>query len=67
MLGLFVLWVFYRLIKGIYVIFDVASGSVYLYSIVIVVIALAGVVLYYELKNSFIDYLFLTFKQYNIF
>jgi hypothetical protein len=67
MLGFFALWVFYRLMKGIYVIFDVASGSVYLYSIVIVVIALAGVVLYYELKNSFIDYLFLTFKQYNIF
>jgi hypothetical protein len=67
MLGLFALWVFYRLMKGIYVIFDVASGSVYLYSIIIAVIALAGVVLYYELKNSFIDYLFLTFKQYNIF
>lgn len=66
MLILFAVWVFYRLMKGIYVIFDVASGGVYLYSIILVVIVLAAVVLYYEFKNSFIDYLLLTFKQYNI-
>jgi len=64
---IFALWVFYRLMKGIYVIFDVASGSVYLYSIVIVVFILAAAVLYYEFKNSLVDYLLLTFKQYNIF
>ncbi|OGU46046.1 MAG: hypothetical protein A2000_05400 [Ignavibacteria bacterium GWB2_36_8] len=64
---IFALWVFYRLMKGIYVIFDVASGNVYLYSIVMVVSILAAAVLYYEFKNSLVDYLLLTFKQYNIF
>ena len=63
---LFAVWVFYRLMKGIYVIFDVASGSVYLYSIIIVVV-LASAVLYYEFKNSLIDYLLLTLRQYKIF
>jgi hypothetical protein len=66
-LVLFVVWVFYRLMKGIYVIFDVASGSVYLYSILVVVFILASTVLYYEFKNSFIDYLLLTLRQYKIF
>ncbi len=64
---IFAVWVFYRLMKGIYVIFDVASGSVYLYSIVIVVFILTSAVLYYEFKNSLIDYLLLTLRQYKIF
>ncbi len=64
---LFAVWVFYRLMKGIYVIFDVASGSVYLYSIVIVVFILTSAVLYYEFKNSLVDYLLLTLRQYKIF
>lgn len=67
MLGLCAFWVFYRLMKGIYVIFDVAPGSVYLYSVILVILALAGVVLYYEFKSSLIDYILLTFKQHSIF
>jgi len=63
---LFAVWVFHRLMKGIYVIFDINPGRVYFYSIVIVLVLLSAVVLYYEIKNSFIDYLLLTFKQYNI-
>jgi beta-galactosidase len=64
---LFAVWVFYRLMKGIYVIFDIASGSVYLYSIIIVVFILTSAVLYYDFKNSLIDYLLLTLRQYKIF
>ena len=64
---IFAVWVFYRLMKGIYVIFDVASGSVYLYSIIIVIFILTSAVLYYEFKNSLVDYLLLTIKQYKIF
>jgi hypothetical protein len=52
--------------KGIYVIFDINPGRVYFYSILIVVVLISAVVLYYEIKNSFIDYLLLTLKQYNI-
>jgi hypothetical protein len=63
---LFAVWVFYRLMKGIYVIFDINPGRVYFYSVVIVLLLISSVVLYYEIKNSFIDYLLLTFKQYNI-
>jgi len=63
---LFAVWVFYRLMKGIYVIFDINPGRVYFYSILIVVVLISAVVLYYEIKNSFIDYLLLTLKQYNI-
>jgi hypothetical protein len=63
---LFTVWIFYRLMKGIYVIFDINPGPVYFYSIVIVLVLICSFVLYYEIKNSFIDYLMLTFKQYNI-
>ena len=33
---IFSIWIFYRLMKGIYVIFDVNSGSVYFYSLLII-------------------------------
>lgn len=63
---LFALWVFYRLMKGIYVIFDINPGPVYFYSIVIVLVLICVFVLYYEIQNSFIDYLLLTLKQYKL-
>jgi beta-galactosidase len=59
-------WIFYRLMKGIYVIFDVNPGNVYLYSIIVVLLLIAGVLLNYELKNSMMDYVSLVFKQYSI-
>ena len=65
-LAFFILWVFYRLIKGVYVIFDANAGSVYFYSILIILIIVGGFLLIYQMKNSVIDYLQLTFKQYNI-
>ena len=65
-LAVFAVWTFYRLMKGIYVIFDVNPGGVYFYSILIVLLVLGGLVLYYQIHSSFIDYLQLTFKQYKI-
>lgn len=65
MLG-FAVWIFYRLMKGIYVIFDINSGSVYFYSIIIILAAVCFVMIYYQLKNSVFDYLMLAFKQYKI-
>ena len=64
LLAIFCLWAFYRLMKGIYVIFDVNPSSVYFYSIILVAAIIGIIVVYFELKNSFIGYLLLTLKQY---
>ncbi len=64
---IFGLWIFYRLMKGIYVIFDVNASSVYFYSILIVIVVVGGILLYYQALNSTIDYLQMTIKQYHIF
>ena len=62
---LFVLWSFYRLIKGIYVIFDVTPGTVYFYSILLVLVIISGFILYYQITNSVIDYIKIVFTQFN--
>ena len=63
---LFGVWVFYRLMKGIYVIFDVNPGSVYFYSLIIILLIGGGFLLFAQINNSVIDYLKLTFKQFKI-
>jgi beta-galactosidase len=63
---LFVLWSFYRLIKGIYVIFDVTPGTVYFYSILLVLVIIGGFLLYYQITNSVIDYMKLVLIQFNV-
>ncbi|MHB8578375.1 MAG: sugar-binding domain-containing protein [Ignavibacteriaceae bacterium] len=63
---IFSLWIFYRLMKGIYVIFDVNAGSVYFYSILIIIFIAGGFLLYYQIKDSAFDYISLTFKQFKI-
>jgi len=63
---LFMLWVFYRLMKGIYVIYDVNSGSVYFYSLLILLVLFGGTLLFYQIKNSAFDYIQFTLKQFNI-
>lgn len=65
-LFLFTIWIFYRLIKGIYVIFDVNPGSVYFYSILTVLLITGFLLIYYEINNSTIQYLRLVFSQYNV-
>ena len=63
---LFVLWSFYRLIKGIYVIFDVTPGTVYFYSILLVLVIIGGFLLYYQITNSVIDYMKMVLIQFNV-
>lgn len=65
-LFLFTIWIFYRLIKGIYVIFDVNPSSVYFYSILAVLFISGFILIYYEINNSVIQYLRLVFSQYNV-
>ncbi len=62
---LFVLWSFYRLIKGIYVIFDVNPGAVYFYSVLLVIGIIGGFIIYYQITNSVIDYIKLVISQFN--
>ncbi len=65
-LVIFTIWVFYRLMKGIYVIFDVNAGSVYFYSLLLIALIISSVVFYYEMSNSVLEYLQVTFKLFNI-
>lgn len=63
---IFTLWIFYRLMKGIYVIFDTNPANVYLYSILILVISAAGFVIYYQLSSSTFTYIFHALRNYNL-
>lgn len=62
---LFKLWIFYRLMKGIYVIFDVNAGSVYFYSILVILLFAGGIIFYYQVNDSVINYVHLALKQFN--
>ena len=63
---IFSIWIFYRLMQGIYVIFDVNSGSVYFYSLLFIALVFSGIIIYYEMSNSVIEYLQITLKLFNI-
>lgn len=64
-LVLFHLWLLFRLLKGIYVIFDVRPLKVYLFSFVFIFLLLGGILLKYQLTHSIIFYISNAFKQYN--
>jgi beta-galactosidase len=63
---IFSIWIFYRLMQGIYVIFDVNSGSVYFYSLLFIALVFSGIIIYYEMSNSVIEYMQITLKLFNI-
>lgn len=63
---IFTVWIFYRLMKGIYIIFDVNAGSVYFYSLLLIALVFSSTILYYEMNNSVIEYLQITLKLFNI-
>lgn len=65
-LGIVQLWVLYRLMKGIHVLFDSKPGTVYFYSIIFIIGLIGSVLFYYELKHSTLQYLLFTLKQFNI-
>uniref|UniRef100_A0A7V3E5L2 Beta-galactosidase n=1 Tax=Ignavibacterium album TaxID=591197 RepID=A0A7V3E5L2_9BACT len=60
------LWLLYRLIKGIYVIYDVNPSTVYFYSIVFILAMITIVLVYYEVNSSVVENILLTLKQFNI-
>jgi len=59
---LFFIWAIHRLLKGIYVIFDLNSSKVYFYSILTFLVVLGGFLLYYQLKYSLFYFLALLFN-----
>ena len=65
-LVLIFIWILYRLMKGIYVLFDTNPGTVYFYCILFLAVVIVGILFYFELESSTIQYLLFTLKQYNI-
>jgi beta-galactosidase len=63
----FVIWLLYRLLKGISVIFDVNAGGIYFYGLLSILILKIIFFLYFEVNNSVFQYLKLALKQFNIF
>lgn len=63
----FAFWLIYRLMKGIYVIYDVGAGPVYFYTILLFSFFFGGFLIYFQVSNSVFQYLMLTLKQFNIF
>jgi beta-galactosidase len=61
-----IIWVVYRLLKGIYVIFDASPGSVYFYSSLFILFLFGGILIYFEINNFAIQYILFTLKQYSI-
>lgn len=55
--GIFKIWVWYRLFKGIYVIYDTNPGKVYFYGIIILLTAFASVMFYFQQSANTIDYI----------
>ncbi len=64
---LFFVWLFQRLLKGIYVIYDVNPGILHTISAVLTVIIFGGILLYLQFSNSFIYYMLNALKQFTIF
>jgi beta-galactosidase len=61
---LYFIWTVQRLLKGVYVIFDVGPVRVYFYAILLFVILIGGTLFYYQFTYASIDYIINTFKQF---
>ncbi len=61
---IYFLWILQRLLKGIYVIFDVRPTSVYFYFFIVIVVILGGVVLKFQISQSTLYYISNAIKQY---
>ncbi|MBU2493807.1 MAG: hypothetical protein KJ571_14360 [Bacteroidetes bacterium] len=62
----FSLWIFQRLLKGVFVIFDVPAYKVYLFTFMIVVLVLGTKLIYFQLSESTIDYIITSIKQFQL-
>ena len=60
------LWLFQRLIKGIFVIFDVRPATVYLYSFIFILVVGGGLLFYFQLTESLFNNIIMAIKQYRL-
>jgi hypothetical protein len=65
-LFLFLIWILQRLLKGIYVIFDVRPLFVYAYAFLVIMTAALVMGIYFQYTVSIFDYISLAIKQYVI-
>ncbi len=65
-LGLYGLWIFQRIMKGIYVIFDVRAFTVYFYTMFTLLLIAGGILLYFQLTESTVYYILNSVKQYQL-
>lgn len=65
-LVIFILWLIQRLLKGIYVIFDVRASSVYFTTFLLVLLIFGGTYLYFHLTEETTFYLINAWKQYSM-
>lgn len=65
-LVIFTVWIFYRLMKGIYVIFDINPAPVYFYSLCFIAVIAGAVLLYTHITESSVYYLMNAFSMYKI-
>ena len=63
---LFAVWLFQRLLKGLYVIFDVPGTKVYFYGFLILILSVGLFVLFQQYNNSAISYIINAYKQYTL-
>lgn len=63
---LYFVWIARRVIKGVYIIFDVSAGMTYLYAFVAFVVTLGGILLYFQVYHSTIYYLIDIFNNTNL-
>jgi beta-galactosidase len=63
---IYLLWIFQRILKGTYVIFDTSRARVYSFGIIFFIIVFGGMMLYFQLTNSTISYILLSLKQYQL-
>ncbi|MCF8240447.1 MAG: hypothetical protein K9J16_03605 [Melioribacteraceae bacterium] len=63
-LALYALWLIQRILKGVYVIFDVNPGIVYMFSFFIIFVVAGGVLFYFQLSESTIDYIINSIDQF---
>lgn len=66
LLVFYLIWIFQRILKGTYVIFDVSRTKVYAWGIGILAIIFVGTILYLQFTNYTISYILLSFKQYQL-
>ena len=64
-LGLFIVWILQRLLKGVYVVFEVRSSAVYLYSFLFFIVVAGIILLIYHLQFSTIYYIMQAFRDYS--